>query len=122
MADRYTYLTTIGLTIALVWGGEQLALRLNIKPSRIAMVGWLAVIGYGILGWQQVALWRNGTTLFGHALRLNPDNYLALTLLGDTLRENNQCPEAIPLYQRTLQLALFSLAYAVSHHALGRWH
>jgi tetratricopeptide (TPR) repeat protein len=81
LADRYTYVPLIGLAVALAWGLAEAVERLRARwagagPLAAALVlAWLTALG--VATWRQVGVWQDTATLFGHALRVNPDNYLA---------------------------------------------
>ena len=80
MADRYTYLPTIGLGILVVWGLADLAAnRMTAKSARIllATAGGAAVLACACLTHQQLGYWKNTETLMDHALQIDPSNYVA---------------------------------------------
>ena len=76
-ADRYTYLSQIGLYIALVWG----AMRLGASwPAR----RWVFGIGSALVlaalmacTWRQTGFWQDDKTLWEHALACDPKNVTA---------------------------------------------
>ena len=68
MADRYTYLPSIGLFLAVVWGARELLgtrkmHRAVLATGALAMVGALSVAAYA-----QVGTWKDSLTLFRHAM------------------------------------------------------
>jgi tetratricopeptide (TPR) repeat protein len=79
VADRYSYLSTLGLALLLGGGGVALATRgaaAALRPSVIrlalgAAAAWIAVLG--ALTWNQTLVWRNDRTLWEHALAIDPD-------------------------------------------------
>ena len=84
-ADRYTYLSQIGLYIALVWG----AMRLGASwPAR----RWVFGIGSALMlaalmacSWRQTGYWQDDKTLWEHALACDPKNVTAHLNLGAAL-------------------------------------
>jgi len=80
IADRYTYLPAIGFYIVVVWGvADMLAVLFSRKICH-----WLAAAGAttvllacAIMTRQQLAYWQNPQTLMEHALKVDPDNYVA---------------------------------------------
>jgi protein O-mannosyl-transferase len=90
IADRYTYLPSIGFYLMAVWGiTDLLAILFSKKICR-----WLAVFGAtaillacAIQTRQQLACWQNTQTLMEHALKIDPDNYVAKVDLGIYLFE-----------------------------------
>ena len=82
MADRYTYLPMIGVTIGLVWFLASLAERWLWGRMAPGIAGSLAVVVLmGCACWQTSYL-RNSETLWTHALECNLRNYLAARQLG----------------------------------------
>ena len=83
MADRYTYLPTMGISLVLAAGLAEMR-----RPRwRVAgVVALLAVAAiFVVITPKQVATWRNGETLYRHALAVTEDNYLARFNLGTLL-------------------------------------
>ncbi|HTJ00455.1 MAG TPA: tetratricopeptide repeat protein [Dongiaceae bacterium] len=104
MADRYTYLPSLGLFVLAVWGGLEL-LQCWRGPERMsAVVGVLLVAGNLVMARQQLTYWQNGETLFRHALAVTPDNSIARCNLGAALSAQNRNAAALEQYQKALQL------------------
>ena len=103
MADRYSYVPSIGLFVAVVWGGWELLGRLQMGKG----LGWAvstAAIGlYAILARQQVDQWKSGVALWTHTIEVTRDNYLAQNNLGYELARENRNGDAIPHYLAALR-------------------
>jgi tetratricopeptide (TPR) repeat protein len=56
----------------------------------------LVLVAYGLVTTRQVAVWRNETSLYEHALRVLPDNYMAHYNLGRTLVKAQRFADAEP--------------------------
>ena len=86
MADRYSYLPSIGLTVAAVWAAADLAGAIVPAPTarfRLAIVAAAAaVVTLAVACRTQVGYWRDGRTLFGHATDVTTDNWYADYNLG----------------------------------------
>ncbi len=78
MADRYTYLPYIGLSIMVAFG---LAEMVKLRPVLPALA-LVSVLALGVVASAQVRVWRDSVTLFEHALRVTSDNALAHINLG----------------------------------------
>lgn len=107
MADRYTYFTTIGLLIILVWCGEKLGERFGAPRNVTVTIAVLLVLAYSAAAWSQVSYWRDSRTLYNRTLQISPSNYMAIAQLGELLRIDNRFSEAIPYYNQSLQIAPF---------------
>lgn len=82
IADRYTYLPSIGFYVVVVWGiTDLLAVLFSQKICGVlAAAGAMAILlACAILTRQQLAYWQNTQTLMEHALKIDPDNYVAQT-------------------------------------------
>jgi len=79
MADRYTYIPSIGIFIAVVFLIDRLSVPRN------ALIGATAVIVaiFAILTFRQTTTWQNSETLYRHALEVTTNNDIAHTLLGE---------------------------------------
>ena len=103
-ADRYSYLPSVGLGIALAWGAlaslrSARLQRLVLAPASIAIVAACA-----LLTWRQLGVWKDSSTLFAHALAIDPRNFLAHTNLGQALEAQGKLDEAAEHYVEALRL------------------
>ena len=115
-ADRYTYLPSIGLFIAVVWGLSDAALRA--KAVRVALP-WLATaVGAALLVATSVQLtyWKNTRTLFQHAAQVTRNNPLSATMLGSLLATEGKYDQAIEYYREALS---YSPGFPEAHFYLG---
>ena len=104
MADRYTYLPSVGLFAALVWGAAELASRWRLNR---ALKAWSAAAGLAAcaaLCWKQVGCWRDSSILWAHCLAVNSENYVAHHSLGQALQHQNRLDDAIAQYREALRL------------------
>jgi hypothetical protein len=95
VADRYMYFAMIG--IALIVG---LAVKHN---SRMGFAFILAALAMIVLTQKQIAVWRNGETLFRHALAVNPNSWMSDNNLAVSIGDRSP-DEAIELAHRAIQL------------------
>jgi len=91
-ADRFTYIPTIGLCIALVWGAGDL-LR-NCRRTILVIAGILILLIYSVLTVVQVGYWHDNITLYEHALKATLEAPLAHNNLGVALLEKGRLSEA----------------------------
>jgi len=75
VADRYTYLPTIGLSVALVFGLARLFERHRIRVSIVASSTLLVLVFYAAVAWQYVGHWQNSITIWQHNLLVVDSNY-----------------------------------------------
>ena len=82
MADRYTYIPLTGLFIAVAWGISELSIRWRYRKI---LLGASAVIIFSamiVCTSYQLTYWKNGITLFEHAVKVTENNYQAQNNLG----------------------------------------
>ncbi|HEY2012754.1 MAG TPA: tetratricopeptide repeat protein [Bryobacteraceae bacterium] len=101
-ADRYTYVPSVGLTIALVWGAAGLLRRWPAAQVAVAAVVCLACLPATAA---QLAHWRNSETLFRHALAVTSRNDVAEHNLGNYLMAiPGRLPEAIAHLEASVRI------------------
>jgi Tfp pilus assembly protein PilF len=104
MADRYTYLTHIGLYVALAWGAADLAKTWSIRPWAVSVAGSLMLTTLMGLAWRQVSYWRDSDTLWNHTLACTSDLALTHANRAQILVGQGQLDKAIGHYRRALEI------------------
>lgn len=85
MADRYTDLPLVGIYLAVVWGGAAMLRGKSATPQRATLWQATAAVLLLLLAWQtrqQLGYWRDSTSLFEHAVQVEPGNAVAHRTLG----------------------------------------
>jgi tetratricopeptide (TPR) repeat protein len=138
MADRFTYMPSIGVLLLAVWGAYELiqgqaegrgqrvedidthhAPRTTPPVSRTRVESQIANRKSQILLWvaggaaivlclaltgQQIGYWKDGESLFRHAVAATENNHIAYSNLAHAVLEKGQIDEAIGLYQEAIRL------------------
>jgi tetratricopeptide (TPR) repeat protein len=100
MADRYTYIPSIGLFFALVFLAHEIAQRVRL-PKLIAFGGiGLVSLACILVTENQMQYWRDGESLFRQAVAVNPRNDVALIDLGVALNAHGKPEEALAAYRQ----------------------
>ncbi|HEY3570009.1 MAG TPA: hypothetical protein VGP73_18895 [Thermoanaerobaculia bacterium] len=100
MADRYLYLPSIGLFLAVVW---TLAGLLREHRAALAAAAAIVILTLATITWAQIGYWADSVTLFRHALAATGDgNYLAHIGLGKALQGERDCEGAAGQFQAVL--------------------
>lgn len=81
-ADRFSYLPHIGLFVAIVWLGRELAERYRWPAPVVAVPVALLVAALIYLTWNQVATWENTLTIWQRALDVDARNHRGHANLG----------------------------------------
>src|SRR5439155_1228458 len=82
MADRYTYIPSVGLFIAVAWGLPSVLPLGRQRGVLLGAVGAARVVACMAAAARQARVWRDSRTLFAHALGVTTDNYVAHNNLG----------------------------------------
>jgi tetratricopeptide (TPR) repeat protein len=104
MADRYTYLPSIGIAVILAWGVPLLFKREDIRKKILfpAAIVFLAIMS--VLTWKQCGYWKNSTELWNHALHVTKDNAIAHNNLGLALFAEGKIEQAMVHYNEAIRL------------------
>jgi protein O-mannosyl-transferase len=141
MADRYTYLPSLGVMILAVWGAYELMrgkaaggvereergsvghalARSTLHASRstlilLSVAGGAVIVLCVALTRQQIGYWRDSETLFRHLLEVTKNNYAGHVNLGTVYSRRGQLDEAIREYRESLRLNPY---YGLTHYNLG---
>jgi tetratricopeptide (TPR) repeat protein len=104
MADRYTYVPSIGLLMMICIEANDWFKRWQVGPFAAAAAVTVILAGSVILTERQLGYWTDSATLFSHAIAVSKDNPIAHINLGVALEESGRREEAIKQYQEALQL------------------
>lgn len=124
MADRYTYVSMLGLGLAVVWGAAHLAARHEGWRAALAVLTVFYAALALVLTREQIAFWRDSETLFRRTVAVTHKNYLAYNNLGFEFSVQGRLEEAREMYERSLAInpnyeeARNNLGYALAK--LGR--
>ncbi len=115
-ADRYTYLPSIGLFIALAWKARRLACA---RPPtlRLLLAGFAAAtVVLAAMTIRQQAVWHDNLSLFGRATAFTRGNWMAHNNLGTELTFRGRLNEADGEYRKALAIRP---DYGTAHYNLG---
>jgi tetratricopeptide (TPR) repeat protein len=113
-ADRFTYIPTIGLYIAAVWGAGELLHRCHRRVLAVAAI--LILLVYSVMTVIQVGYWHDNITLYEHALKATREGPLAQNNLGAALLDKGRLDEAKAHFEEALKLRPF---YSEAHNNLA---
>ncbi len=127
MADRFTYIPSIGIFIMVAWGVAELAATW--RHGRVQSIITASAVGLGCMtgAWYQTTYWQNSVTLFQHALDVTKNNYVAHINLGEALELQGHAEKAVLHYEEALKIqprhpiALYDLGAALGRQGrLGK--
>jgi tetratricopeptide (TPR) repeat protein len=109
-ADRYMYVPSIGVLIAIVWF-SLLASRSRAATLCVQSIAVAAIAACAILTPRQVSHWHDSITLFRYTLTASPANALAYNNLGVALADRGEADAAIDNFRRAVSIpGYFNLA------------
>jgi len=116
MADRHTYLASLGVLVFAVWGTYELTRGWRHQMAALSVTGAVATVLCWALTRQQLGHWQDSEALFRHALRVSENNYLAHNNLGVALVNRGRTQEAIRQFHESIRLAP---GFDAAHYSLG---
>jgi tetratricopeptide (TPR) repeat protein len=115
-ADRYSYIPSIGIFVAVVWLAADVAE--SRRWQREALVSTAAVlVALALITWSQLPYWHDDLTLFQHALAVTSANPAAEYHLAGDLVDLGRNREAIPHLEEMIRL---QPDYYAAYYMLGK--
>ncbi len=123
MADRYTYIPSIGLMIAIVWTLADAVQTIPIARVSLSLAAVLVAAVLSVITARYLRAWQDSVTLFAHARAAwgQPDIWLE-QLYGNALFSAGRTDEALDHYQQScaIQPRTEHCHYNIAHIFLGR--
>lgn len=116
IADRYSYIPSLGVLLLAVWGAAELTTRWPNRRTMLAVTTTTVLAACALATHFQLKHWKDGLTLFSHATAVTRNNALAECNLGNALGARGHRKEAIPHLQEALRLYP---TYAEAHVNFG---
>ncbi len=105
MADRYTYVPMIGISIAVIWGlAEAVRQKMRYKTRILAAVSCVVLVGLMARAHSQVSVWRDDITLFSHAVTVTPGNSQMEYNLANSYLNLGEDEKAAEHFRRTVEI------------------
>jgi len=104
MADRYFYIPSIGLFIALVFGLADIAESRRVAPWLSAAIANVVLLVLATLTNAQIHRWTDSITLFTHALTVAPPSVIVEDSLGYAMQRSGRLDEAAAHFEKALQI------------------
>jgi Flp pilus assembly protein TadD len=104
MADRYTYLPSIGIFIMVAWGAAELGARWHFQGMWRGISIGLVLVALLICTRMQVRYWQDNLTLYKHAAEVTENNFIMHTFYGEILYKKGELDEAITHFREALRI------------------
>ena len=116
IADRYTYLPSIGLSIAVVWGLAETASRVRFGRAIMTGAGTGVILVCLLDTRLQLGYWQNSVMLFSHACEATGENPAVVYDLGIAFADSDNLEEAVKNYRAVIKRMP---TYGEVHYRLG---
>lgn len=103
MADRYTYISIVGIFIAVVFGIYDFVKDKFVLKKIAFMTGLISLCIFFVLTKKQVELWKDSKLLYEHSINVTKDNYLMHYNLGGLLFREGDIEKAIYHFHKAVE-------------------
>jgi hypothetical protein len=103
MADRYTYIPSIGLFVVVTWGAVEFFSTRRSGKIILPLAGCAVLAGCLAATSLQISLWRDSIVLFRHAVEVTTDNYAAENVLGKAYERAGNDAYALACYRQSVK-------------------
>jgi len=100
MADRYAYVSYIGLFILICWGVADAAERMQMPNFLLPTVSLVVLFALSATLLHQIDEWRSPPLLWQHTVEVTTDNWVAEKLWGGALLQAARPQEAIAHFEK----------------------
>jgi len=105
MADRYTYLPSVGILIVFAWSVCEFVKKLRFRKVELITISvFLVCSALLLVTRRQVRYWRDSITLFERTLAVTENNFVIHNNLGNELLDTGDLDGAIRHYTEALEI------------------
>jgi tetratricopeptide (TPR) repeat protein len=104
MADRYAYLSVLGIFIMVCWGMADWAGQKRLPANLLPGVSTMILLALALVARHQINYWSNNEVLWSHTLQVTDANWLAEDELGGLLAMQGRVREAMPHFYKAIAL------------------
>ncbi|KJU83609.1 Tetratricopeptide TPR_2 repeat protein [Candidatus Magnetobacterium bavaricum] len=110
MADRYTYIPSIGLFLVLTMAISDVVISYpgpstqRLIRNAVIASALVVVLLYTVLAHRQVSYWRSAVSLFEHSRSVTGGNYMVYGNLGAALLSANRVEDAVDALKKAVEL------------------
>ena len=119
MADRYTYLPSVGLFIVAAWFAGDLLQDSRRRKLLFAAVSAVLVAVFAAMSWHYAGCWQDSLKLFKHATGVTERNYFAYNHIGLAYDAENDPEQARQAFERAIEL---NPGYDFGHNNLAIYY
>jgi protein O-mannosyl-transferase len=105
MADRYSYLPSVGISLMVAWGLCDWAARRPRLLQAVGVAGALALAACAVLTPRQIVFWKNPDALFARAAEFSDQDCVTCYNIGCMVMEQGNFARAARCFERALKVA-----------------
>ena len=99
-ADRYAYVSFIGIFLMVCWGVADWAGQLHAPRAALPAASLAVLLALAVTARRQMECWQDSVTLWTHTIQVSPPNWATELHLGLALREEGRHREALAHFYR----------------------
>lgn len=103
-ADRYTYIPSIGIFVAIAWGANESVRGWRFRKLALGTLGGAVVLALSLASWIQTGYWQDNLTLHDHTLRVTEKNWKAWNGRGNAYIDLGRHQQAVADFQEALRI------------------
>lgn len=107
MADRYAYVSFIGLFLMVCWGVADWAAERHVPKALLPLASVAALLALSVVTYRQIGYWSSDVTLWAHSAEVTTGNWKAEFWLGAALDADGQHEAAMQHYFRAAAINPF---------------
>ncbi len=100
VADRYSYIPSIGIAVMLAFGLADLARRLSPRPFLVFAGAAAVLAAFSAASARQLPYWKNSVSLYTRTLAVTRDNWVIATDLGSALMDRGDYAGALARFRQ----------------------
>jgi protein O-mannosyl-transferase len=104
MADRYAYLSFVGLFVMVCWGVADFADARGVSPQVVTGATVALLLVLALVTHHQLGYWQDSISLWSHAAQSTKGNYVAEDNMGVALFELREPEQAMEHFRRALEI------------------
>lgn len=105
MADRYAYVSFLGLFIMICWGAADLGEHFHLPTALLPTASVAVLLVLTVITYRQIGYWQSDETLWTRTLQVTTGNWVAESQLGTALAIDGRIEQAVPHFYRALAIA-----------------
>ena len=102
MANRYTYITLIGLFVIIAWSLKEFVKEKNRKA--VAVMAAVVLVLFAFSTGNELKYWKTSKSLFGRAIQVTTANHMMLDNYGSILVEQGEVDGAIKCFEESVRV------------------